>query len=105
MRLRGENGDGPDSRTETRVIKYFKETTPLSIGQKPFNESKRNESLICILGWLHSVEATETGFNLIAGFMRWRANERRTFSHSPIDGEKGGVPITVQYWVACRRRS
>jgi hypothetical protein len=74
-----------------RVIKYFKESTPLSIGRKPFNESKLNESLICILGWLNSVETAETGFNLIAGFMRWRANERRSFSQSPIDDEKGGT--------------
>jgi hypothetical protein len=74
-----------------RVIKYFKESTPLSIGRKRFNESKLNESLICILGWLNSVETAETGFNLIAGFMRWRANERRSFSQSPIDDEKGGT--------------
>ncbi|KAL3773946.1 hypothetical protein ACHAW5_010843 [Stephanodiscus triporus] len=68
-----------------RVIKYFQEFTPPMIKQKPFNESKLNESLICILGWLHSVNVMETEFDLITGFLRWRANERRIFSLSPVE--------------------
>jgi hypothetical protein len=73
-----------------RVIKCFKEFTPRTIGQKPFDECKSNESLICIIGWLHSVKAT-TRFNLITGCLRWRANERRTFSLPHLDNDEDDV--------------
>jgi hypothetical protein len=80
-----------------RVIKYFKECTPLTFGQKPFDECKLNESLICIIGWLHSVKATDAKFNLITGCLRWRANERRIFSLPPFknDNDDGGESYTI----------
>ena len=74
-----------------RVIKYFKEFTRRAIGQKPFDKCKLNESLICILGWLHSVMATDTRFNLITGCLRWRANERKIFSLPPFENDKDDV--------------
>jgi hypothetical protein len=55
--------------TVKQVIKYFKETTLLTIRQKLFNKRKMNESLICILRWLNPRMAIEMEFNLVVGFL------------------------------------
>ena len=71
-----------------QMIKYFKESSSIFCQKYPFNQIKLKESLICILGFLHSINSSDMKSSLFAGFMRWRANEERAFSLSLYENDK-----------------
>ena len=71
-----------------QVIKYIKESSSTFCQKYPFNQIKLKESLICILGFLHSINSSDMKSSLFAGFMRWRANEERAFSLSLYENDK-----------------
>mmetsp|Transcript_22432 Transcript_22432/g.36688 ORF Transcript_22432/g.36688 Transcript_22432/m.36688 type:complete len:474 (+) Transcript_22432:2-1423(+) len=78
------------SLSAKQVMKYFKE----SISRTPFDETKLNESIICLIGWLYSVKTKETKYDIITGPLQWYINEKRNFDLSSF-GKSGneGYPI------------
>jgi hypothetical protein len=73
-----------------QVIKYLKESSSAICQKYLSNQIKLKESLICILGFLHShsVNSSDMKLSIFTGFMRWRANEERAFSLSLYESGK-----------------
>lgn len=73
-----------------QISKYFRASPhPIVDNRALLNESSLHESLICILGWLRSMKAQETKYNMITGILQWQANEKGSFNISSLDDSDG----------------
>ncbi|KAL9182542.1 hypothetical protein ACHAXT_013194, partial [Thalassiosira profunda] len=74
------------------IVKYCEDPTPLGRTQNSRADTKLNESLVCLLGWMHSFKRNETKHDLITGTLQWYINEKRHFDLSMF-GKDGSYPI------------